>query len=97
MDDVRRAWNQSDSSAFVIAHFGDEHIQGDMLSGQLQKILQAEQGNGGWGMLQPTSVARTFSSVYYTSSHKGTWRYDIASTNDTINSKGTIWYGGKNS
>lgn len=79
MDDVRRAWNQSDSSAFVIAHFGDEHIQGDMLSGQLQKILQAEQGNGGWGMLQPTSVARTFSSVYYTSSHKGTWRYDIAS------------------
>ena len=27
---VREAWNNADSNAFVIAHFGDEHIQADM-------------------------------------------------------------------
>ncbi len=76
---VREAWNNADSNAFVIAHFGDEHIQADMFTGHLQEILQEEAGDGGWGMVQPHSIARTFSSVYYTSSHKGAWRYDIAS------------------
>ena len=76
---VRDAWNNADSNAFVIAHFGDEHVQGDMFTGHLQEILQEEAGDGGWGMVQPHSIAHTFSSVYYTSSHKGAWRYDIAS------------------
>ena len=79
LNHLRGAWSNADSNAFVIAHFGDEHVQTDMFTGYLQEILQEEVGNGGWGMVQPNSVARTFSSVYYTSSHKGAWRYDIAS------------------
>ena len=78
LDQLRGAWSAADSNAFVIAHFGDEHIQGDMFTGSLQEILHGERGDGGWGMVQPTSVVRTFSSVYYTSSHKGAWRYDAA-------------------
>ena len=79
LSQVRKGWNNADSNAFVIAHFGDEHVQADMFTGYLQEILQVERGDGGWGMVQPNSVAHTFSSVYYTSSHKGAWRYDISS------------------
>ena len=40
LNHVRDAWSNADSNAFVIAHFGDEHVQTDMFTGYLQEILQ---------------------------------------------------------
>lgn len=76
--ELKNAWVHSDSTSFTVAHIGDEHVQADVFTGVLQQILQTKGGQGGWGMLQPTSVARTFSSAYYSSRHQGVWRYDIA-------------------
>ena len=75
---LKQSWRAVKKTPFTVAHFGDEHVQADVFTGVVQQILQAEGGYGGWGMLQPTSIARTFSSAYYSSRHKGVWRYDAA-------------------
>ena len=56
LNHVRDAWSNADSNAFVIAHFGDEHVQTDMFTGYLQEILQG--GSGEWRLREWFSPIR---------------------------------------
>ena len=58
----------------TIVHFGDSHVQPDIYTGELRKILQFEKGMGGRGMIFPYSIAKTYSTLDYASYHTGTWR-----------------------
>jgi LysM repeat protein len=58
----------------TIAHFGDSHVQPDIYTGELRKILQQERGKGGRGMIFPYSIAQTYSTMDYASYHTGSWR-----------------------
>ncbi len=58
----------------TIVHFGDSHVQPDIFTGELRKILQHEKGMGGRGMIFPYSIAQTYSTLDYASYHTGTWR-----------------------
>lgn len=57
----------------TIVHFGDSHVQPDIYTGELRKILQAERGLGGKGMIFPYSIANTYSTLDYASYHTGSW------------------------
>jgi LysM repeat protein len=58
----------------TIVHFGDSHVQPDIFTGELRKILQLEKGMGGKGMIFPYSIAQTYSTLDYASYHTGNWR-----------------------
>ena len=58
----------------TIVHFGDSHVQPDIYTGELRKILQEERGQGGKGMIFPYSIAQTYSTLDYSSYHTGNWR-----------------------
>lgn len=57
----------------TIVHFGDSHVQPDIYTGELRKILQKEKGMGGKGMIFPYSIAQTYSTLDYASYHTGSW------------------------
>lgn len=57
----------------TIVHFGDSHVQPDIYTGELRKILQAERGMGGKGMIFPYSIAKTYATLDYASYHTGSW------------------------
>jgi LysM repeat protein len=65
-------WMKGDP--ITIAHFGDSHVQPDIYTGELRKILQAERGMGGKGMIFPYSIAQTYATLDYASYHTGSWR-----------------------
>jgi len=65
-------WNNG-NSRFVIAHFGDSHVQPDYFTGTVRDKLQKIKGNAGRGMIFPYSLAKTYSQHDYTSSYKGNW------------------------
>ena len=48
---------------FIVAHFGDSHIQPDHLTGYIRKELQNLNGDGGRGMIFPYSIAKTYSQA----------------------------------
>ena len=58
----------------TVVHFGDSHVQPDIYTGELRKILQAERGMGGRGMIFPYSIAQTYATLDYASYHTGSWR-----------------------
>ncbi len=60
-------------SRFVIAHFGDSHIQPDYYTGYLRNAFQSIYGDGGRGMVFPYSIAKTYSQADFKSSFKGKW------------------------
>ena len=60
-------------SRFVIAHFGDSHIQPDYYTGYLRNTFQSIYGDGGRGMVFPYSIAKTYSQADFKSSFKGKW------------------------
>lgn len=63
----------NNKSRFVIAHFGDSHIQPDYFTGYVRHALQQIKGNGGRGMIFPYSISKTYSQSDYKSSFKGKW------------------------
>ena len=63
------------SSKFVVAHFGDSHIQGDYFSGAIRNNLQAEFGNDGEGILFPYSLCKSFGPKSLTSTSTGSWTW----------------------
>jgi hypothetical protein len=63
----------NNQSKFVIAHFGDSHIQPDYFTGYVRSALQQIKGNGGRGMIFPYSISKTYSQSDYKSSFKGKW------------------------
>ena len=58
----------------TIVHFGDSHVQPDIFTGEVRKMLQKEKGEGGKGMIFPYSIAQTYSTLDYASYHTGNWR-----------------------
>ncbi len=63
----------SKGQPITIVHFGDSHVQPDIYTGELRKILQKEKGMGGRGMIFPYSIAHTYSTLDYASYHTGSW------------------------
>ncbi|MCH5218973.1 MAG: hypothetical protein J1F20_00270 [Muribaculaceae bacterium] len=52
-------------SVFTILHIGDSHIQADILSGTLRKLLQERYGNAGRGIIVPFKLAGTNEPLDY--------------------------------
>lgn len=55
-----------DSSVVRILHIGDSHIQAEMVTNELRKLLQEQYGNAGRGLLMPLRLAGTNQSHDYT-------------------------------
>ncbi|MFN5910754.1 MAG: LysM peptidoglycan-binding domain-containing protein [Bacteroidota bacterium] len=58
---------------FNIVHFGDSHIQGDSFSGEIRKLLQAEYGYAGQGIIFPYALSRSHGPKGVKSTTTGTW------------------------
>ena len=59
----------------VIFHYGGSHIQAERPTTIARKKLQDKFGNGGYGMIFNYGAADTYSSVNYSSTFKGTWKF----------------------
>ena len=57
MNRLKNEKNNSDSG-FVVAHFGDSHIEGDFLTSVIRKNLQGVFRSAGEGVLFPYSVCK---------------------------------------
>ncbi len=73
-------WQKTDREKLTIIHFGDSHCQHDVLPGQIRKRMQAVHGKGGRGLMFPTSTAKTYSSVEYSTKHTGNWKAERSIT-----------------
>ena len=52
--------NESEKNQKInIVHIGDSHIQGDLMTNKIRKILQQKFGNGGRGFVFPYQLAKT--------------------------------------
>ncbi|WP_343616248.1 GDSL-type esterase/lipase family protein [Flavobacterium sp.] len=52
--------NESEKNQKInIVHIGDSHIQGDLMTNKIRKILQQQFGNGGRGFVFPYQLAKT--------------------------------------
>ena len=60
---------------YVVAHFGDSHVQPDIISAELRKTLQLIKGDGGRGMVFPYTAARTHPAYDYSTRYHGQWLY----------------------
>ncbi len=59
MNKLNALKNKPDSN-FVVAHFGDSHIQGDGFSGVIRNNFQQAFGSAGEGILFPYSVCKSY-------------------------------------
>ena len=52
--------NESQNNQKInIVHIGDSHIQGDLMTNKIRKILQQQFGNAGRGFVFPYQLAKT--------------------------------------
>ncbi|MFN6040115.1 MAG: LysM peptidoglycan-binding domain-containing protein [Bacteroidota bacterium] len=72
IEKLSESWNKVNST-FVVAHFGDSHVQPDYFSGTVRKKFQSIKGDAGRGLVFPYSIAKTYSQSDYTSSFEGKW------------------------
>lgn len=96
MNKLNRLKNNADSN-FVVAHFGDSHIQGDNFSGVIRNNFQEAFGSGGEGILFPYSVCKSFGPKNLATKITGTWsfatllknpeKYQIGATGYTLVTK----------
>ncbi len=71
---LQARWRERGSHPFIVAHFGDSHVQNGHLSDAAREQLQRIGGDAGRGMIYPYAIARTYSQNDYTSAFTGTWR-----------------------
>ncbi len=71
---LQARWRERGSRPFVVAHFGDSHVQNGHMADAARIELQRIGGDGGRGMIFPYAIARTYSQNDYASSFTGTWR-----------------------
>ncbi len=64
-----------ENDEFVIFHYGGSHIQAERPTTIARNLLQADFGSGGYGMVFNYGAADTYSSVNYSSTYKGTWKF----------------------
>jgi LysM repeat protein len=74
MDKLNRVKTNADSN-FVVAHFGDSHIQGDGFSGVIRNNFQQAFGSAGEGILFPYSACKSFGPKNLATTLTGTWSY----------------------
>jgi len=67
--------NWKKNPSYVVAHFGDSHVQPDIISSELRRFLHSELGYGGRGMVFPYASARTHSGFDYWTRSIGSWQY----------------------
>lgn len=67
-----RTWNDKKGKK-VIAMLGDSHLQSEIYPNAFRKVLQAEKGDGGKGIMFNYSAANTYSSVLYKTKYTGKW------------------------
>ena len=72
IEELSKKWNKN-SGNFIVAHFGDSHVQPDYFTGTVRKKMQEIKGNAGRGMIFPYSIAKTYSQSDYSSSFEGKW------------------------
>ena len=70
---VKRGLEQARTNGFVVAHFGDSHVQPDFSTSEIRRILQDIGGDGGRGMIFPYSIAKSYSHSDYKSAFTGSW------------------------
>ena len=64
-----------DKDKLVILHYGGSHIQAENPTIIARANFHKKYGSGGRGLMFNYSAANTYSSVNYSSSKKGTWKY----------------------
>jgi LysM repeat protein len=64
---------QNRSRKINIVHIGDSHIQADLMTGKVRRLLQEQFGNGGRGFQFPHSLARTNGSSDIRWSSNANW------------------------
>ena len=80
------------NSAYKVIHFGDSHIQGDRISGEVRNNLQALGGNGGSGMFFPYSLCKSVGPTGTNSNITGTYTYSSILKNPTKRRIGSLGY-----
>ena len=69
------AWSEAPRTKFVVAHFGDSHLQNGYQVDVIRQRLSQVAGDGGLGMIFPYSAARSYSPDDFKSTSYGTWRW----------------------
>jgi len=72
-ESLKKQLSCSDTSKFVIYHYGGSHIQAESPPTVARRFLQEKYGNAGRGMMFSYGAADTYSSINYTSTKTGTW------------------------
>jgi hypothetical protein len=80
------------TNAYKVIHFGDSHIQGDRISGEVRNNLQALCGNGGSGMFFPYSLCKSVGPTGTNSNITGTYTYSTVLKNPTKRRIGSLGY-----
>jgi lysophospholipase L1-like esterase/LysM repeat protein len=70
---LNRIQTSETKEKFNIVHFGDSHIQGDFFSGEIRRLLQAEFGFAGQGILFPYSLCKSYGPKGIKASTSGLW------------------------
>jgi LysM repeat protein len=79
-------------SPLNVFHFGDSHIQGDRITGELRNTLQAIAGNGGSGMFFPYSLCKSVGPTGTNSQITGAYTYASILKNPTNKRIGVLGY-----
>jgi len=64
IENINKTLNKSNlKNNLKVIHFGDSHIQGDRITGEIRKNLQQLGGNGGSGVFFPYSLCKSFGPI----------------------------------
>ncbi|NBU92542.1 MAG: LysM peptidoglycan-binding domain-containing protein [Flavobacteriia bacterium] len=75
-----------------IFHFGDSHIQGDRISGEIRSGLQKIGGNGGSGLIFPYALCRSVGPLGTTSNISGSYTWSSILKNPDHKRIGVMGY-----
>jgi len=80
------------SNSYKVIHFGDSHIQGDRISGEVRTNLQTLGGNGGSGLFFPYSLCKSVGPTGTNSNISGAYTYSSILKNPTKRRIGSLGY-----
>ena len=80
------------TSPFRVLHFGDSHIQGDRISGELRNTFQKIGGNGGMGIIFPYSLCGSSGPLGTENSISGSSSYSTILKNPKPQGLGVMGY-----
>lgn len=71
---LRRTLSDTLDIPFTIVHIGDSHLQADRPTSYLRKMLQAQYGNAGRGLVTPFKMSGSYQPTDYEITSPGHWR-----------------------